>query len=144
MDIFWTIVVLFTFVAAFEGAFRAGADGANWDLRWRSLDAVGRARIVTAANSREARAELTTPEDLALVAGYSRHKRRHRAYVDLAGSSLLVVLAAFALAGLVGTGEFGFLASLFLVAAAGWEYLSEKQMSGKLRAVVAAESSSGR
>lgn len=144
MDIFWTILVVFTFITAFTGAFRPGADGANWNLHWRALDPQGRARIVTAAHSREARARLTEPEDLGLVAGYTRFKSRRRAYVDLAASSLLIVLAAFALAGLVGTGDLGLAASLFLVAAGAWEYLSEKQMNGKLRAVAAAETSAGR
>jgi hypothetical protein len=144
VDIFWTVLVVFTFVTAFAGAFRPGADGASWNLHWRALDPAGRARIVTAANSREARTALTNPEDLALVGGYIRFKRRRRAYVDLAGSSFLIVLAAFALAGLVGTGEFGFVATLFILAAGAWEYLSEKQMNGKLRAVVAAETSAGR
>jgi hypothetical protein len=124
VDIVWTILVVFTFVTAFAGAFRPGADGVSWDLHWRSLDAQGRARIVTAANSREA--------------------RRRRSYVDLAGSSFLVVLSAFALAGLVGTDEFGFVAGLFLLGAGAWEYMSEKQIGGKLRAVVAADTSAGR
>jgi hypothetical protein len=141
VDIFWTILVVATFFGAFAGAFRPGADGAGWDLHWRSLDAEGQARIVKAANSREARAKLTTPEDLALVDGYVRSKRRRRSYVDLAGSSFLVVLAALALAGVVGTGEFGFVASLFLMAGSAWEYLSEKRIGGRLRAVVDAERS---
>jgi hypothetical protein len=141
VDIFWTILVVFTFATAFAGAFRPGADGVSWDLQWRALDPEGQARLVTAANSREARAKLTNPEDLALVAGYTRFKRRRRAYVDLAGSSILIVLAAFALAGLVGTGAFGMAASFFLLAAGAWEYLSEKQMNGRLRAVVAADRS---
>ena len=141
MDIFWTILVAFTFFGAFAGAFRPGADGASWDLRWRSLDADERARIVTAANSREARAKLTAPDDLALVNGYIRYKRRRRSHVDLAGASILVVLSAFTLAGLLGAGALGFIASLFLVAGAAWEYLSEKQMNGRLRAMVDAERS---
>jgi hypothetical protein len=141
VDIFWTILVVFTFIAAFVGAFRPGPDGLSWDLHWRSLGAEGQARIVTAANSREARAKLTTPEDLALVDGYVRFKRRRRSYVDLAGSSFLIVLAALALAGVVGTGEFGFVATIFLLAGGAWEYLSEKQMNGRLRAVVDAERS---
>jgi hypothetical protein len=144
VDIFWTVLVAFTFVTAFAEAFRPGADGPSWDLHWRSLDAEGRARVVSAANSREDRAKFTDPEDVALLDGYIRFKRRRRSYVDLAGSSFLVVLAAFALAGLVGTSEFGFVATFFLLAAAAWEYLSEKHMNGRLRAVVAAETSTGR
>jgi hypothetical protein len=69
---------------------------------------------------------------------------RRRAHVDLAATSVLVVASAFALAGLLGSGELGFAASLVLVAASTWEYLSEKQVGGKLRAVVDAEASAGR
>lgn len=76
--------------------------------------------------------------------GYARFKRRRRSYVDLAGASFLIVLAALALAGVVGTGEFGFVATLFLLAGGAWEYLSEKQMNGRLRAVVDAERSTAR
>lgn len=144
MDIFWTILIVASFFGAFITAFRPGADDASWDLHWRALDVAGRARMVTAANSREARAELPTPEDLALVAGYSRHKRRRRAHVDLAATSVLVVASALALAGLLGSGELGLLASLFLVAASTWEYLSEKQIGRRLRAVVDAESPAAR
>jgi hypothetical protein len=144
VDILWTVLIVFTFVTAFAATFRRGADGPNWELRWRTLGADGRARIVTAANSREARAALTAPEDLTLLAGYRRHKRRRRGQVDLAATSILVVASAFTLVGLLNVDILGFVAGLFLLPAATWEYLSEKQMDGRLRAVVDAETPAAR
>jgi hypothetical protein len=141
VDIFWAIFVASAFVFAFSSAFRRGADDTSWELHWGSLDAERRARIVTVAHSRDARARLTTPEDRALVAGYTRRRRRRRGYVDLAAASILALASALALAGLMGTKGFGIAGALFVLVTGTWEYLSEKQMNGRLRAVVEAERS---
>lgn len=144
VDVVLLIVGIFTFAFSFGKAFRRGSDDAGWELHWRSADAAQRARIVVAANSRKARGEMTAPEDLALVAGYTRRKARRRAYLEMPGSVVLVAGSLFVLGGVLGSGLLGLYASLFLVAVGTWEYLSEKQMDGRLRAVVEAQSTAGR
>jgi hypothetical protein len=141
VDIALIILYLITLAFALRGAVRGGADGPLWEARWLGLDAAGRARIATAAHSRDAREELR-PEEADLVSGYQRRRRRRSAYVELAGSPFLIVAAAFALTGALGTRPFTLIFSVFIVVSGLVNYLRERRMDGKLREVVEAERSS--
>jgi hypothetical protein len=138
VDIALIVLYLVTLAFVLSGAVRGGADGPLWEARWQGLDAAGRARIATAARSRATSQELEA-EDADLVAGYRRRQRRRSAYVDLAGSPFLIVAAAFALTGALGTGPFTFLFSVFILVSSLWNYFRERRIDGKLREVVEAE-----
>ncbi len=109
VDIFTVILALAMVAQAFSGAFRAGDDGPNWDLRWRGLDPVGRARVEAAVRSN---AKVIDPEEVELAAGLRRHERRRRAYLELTFVPLILVAAALALFGTLPTGTFPLVISM--------------------------------
>jgi hypothetical protein len=105
VNIVFTCLAALVTVLVAVGAFRRGPDGPNWELRWRGLNPDDRSRIVAAA--REDRDTPSDPEDLELVSGYRRRRRRWRGYIELPVFSLLLVLAVFMLNGAMRPGLFG-------------------------------------
>jgi hypothetical protein len=139
VDVLSAIVIFLFLAAAFDGAFRRGADSPLWEARWLGLGAAARARIVTAVYSRDALDALSDPEEIGLVAGYRRRQRRRRSYVELAASPFLIVGAALALTGLLAGSFVVFILFVYTLIVSLWAYLHDRQMDGRLRAVVEAE-----
>jgi hypothetical protein len=141
VDVFWVALSLLVVASTLDGAFRRGADNPNWDLRWRALDAAGRARVVTAAQSRASSAEIVAPDELderELVAGY-RRRRRRLSYLGLATSPLIAAASVLALTGVISGSTAGFVLTVVLLFSSAWEYLGKRSTNSKLRAVVDAE-----
>jgi hypothetical protein len=131
VEIFLLIVLVPALLITFSGAFRSGADTQSWDLRWNSLQAADRIRISKAARSG---AKLDDPEESELAGGFNRHDRRRGAYVEFPALSIVVVLTALSLAGLVDGGLVAFVIACGTVGIALWRYLREKRMNGEPRA----------
>jgi Flp pilus assembly protein TadB len=112
VDIVFVFLALATVASAIDGAFRSGADGPTWDLRWRALEPAERTRISAAIRSR---GKLTDPVDTELAEGFNRYERRRGARLDLASAPLILLPAALTLAGVLRGGDFGLVVSLGVI-----------------------------
>jgi hypothetical protein len=108
--VFQGLVVALSVITTFS-AFRRGADDTSWEWRWRSLNPEERSRIAAAATvtTKAAQATLASPEEVELGAGYRRRRKRRHAYIELPVLSLLLIVAALSLIGLLSAHVFGFL-----------------------------------
>lgn len=131
MDIFLLIVTVPVLVSMLSGAFRGGADSPNWELRWRSLEPVDRARLASAARSG---AELDDPEEAELAAGFNRRRRRRSSFVEGSFAFIVVASTALSLAGL-GRGFTGLALSLAGIGTGLWFYFGEKRLNAPTRVV---------
>jgi hypothetical protein len=126
--VFQGLIVALSVITTFS-AFRRGADDTSWEWRWRSLDPEERSRIVTAATAttKAERATLASPEEVELGAGYRRRRERRRAYIELPVLSLLLIVAALSLTGLLGGHVFGFLVAFSAIFSSLVYYVGEYQ-----------------
>jgi Flp pilus assembly protein TadB len=107
-------------------------DDPTWETRWRSLDAAESTWLAVIATSRNWMATLTDPEEIRLAKGRRSQESRRRMKVDLAAVPVFVLVAALALAGVLGVGAVVSVLLAFGFFRNAWTYRRERQIKRAL------------